>query len=516
MAKQSKPKSKNADVTPDPSGSPSIMDAIADPDLLGAAFKDQATWSAWFAFLRALFGLELSAAELATFRECTEREAPNAGGYLEAWLICGRRSGKSFVLALVAVFLACFFNWAPYLSAGEVGTIMVVAADRRQAQVILGYVRGLLEIPLLSRLVVSDGAESIVLDNRVEITVQTASFRSIRGRTVIAALLDELAFWRSEHSANPDQEIIRALRPAMSTIPGAMLLCASSPYARKGELFKAFDRWHGKDDAKRLVWRAPSLTMNLALDPAIVRDALAEDEAAARAEYLAEFRTDVEAFVRLDTVRDALGDYRERPPVDGCRYFGFVDPSGGSSDSFTLAIGHRERDGNVVDAIRARKPPFSPSDVVDEFARVLRSYRIREVVGDRYGGEFPRELFRRHDITYRIADKTRSELYQGLLPQLNAGRIVLPNNDELVKQLVGLERRVQRSGRETIDHGPRGHDDIANAVAGVADICVAASMTAVAQFGTYGRLTPVAQNSKFDGLIDDPADPLFGGYATSR
>jgi hypothetical protein len=493
---------------------PNILDAIADPDLLGSAFKDVGTWSAWFAFLRALFGLKLSAAELATFKECTERKAPSADGYSEAWLICGRRSGKSMTLALIAVFLAVFRDWQPYLSAGEVGTVMVIATDRRQAQVILGYIRGLLEIPLLSRLVISDGAESIVLDNRVEITVQTASFRSIRGRTVIAALLDELAFWRSEDSANPDQEILRALRPAMATVPGAMLLCASSPYARKGELFKAFDKWFGVSDAKPLVWKAPSLTMNLALDPAIVRDALAEDEAAARAEYLAEFRSDIEAFVRLDTVRECLGDFKERPPVDGIRYFGFVDPSGGSADSFTLAIGHREHDGNVVDAIRARKPPFSPSDVVDEFARVLRSYRIREVTGDRYGGEFPRELFRRHDIQYRLADKTRSELYQGLLPQLNAGRIVLPNSDELVKQLVGLERRVQRSGRETIDHGPRGHDDSANAVAGVADICVAASLAPTAQWGTYGRPDPVARNSKFDGLIED--GPLAGGYATSR
>jgi hypothetical protein len=184
-------------------------------------------------------------------------------------------------------------------------------------------------------------------------------------------------------------------------------------------------------------------------------------------------------------------------------------------DSFTLAIGHREKDRNVIDAIRARKPPFSPANVVDEFARLLRSYRIREVTGDRYGGEFPRELFRRHDIQYQIASKNRSELYQGLLPQLNAGRIVLPNDDDLVKQLVGLERRVQRSGREIIDHAARSHDDIANAVAGVADICVAASMTPTAAFSVYSAAIPYHRPpSRFDGLIDE--GPLAGGHAVSR
>jgi hypothetical protein len=32
----------------------------------------------------------------------------------------------------------------------------------------------------------------------------------------------------------------------------------------------------------------------------------------------------------------------------------------------------------------------------------------------------------------------------------------------------GLERRTARGGRDTIDHAPGGHDDLANVVAGVA------------------------------------------------
>ena len=37
----------------------------------------------------------------------------------------------------------------------------------------------------------------------------------------------------------------------------------------------------------------------------------------------------------------------------------------------------------------------------------------------------------------------------------------------LLTQLVGLERRTARGGRDSIDHAPGGHDDLANAVAGV-------------------------------------------------
>jgi hypothetical protein len=511
---RSKPKSGRR--SPATSLTPSILDAIGDPELLGAAFEDHETWAAWFCFLKTLTGLKLSTDELKTFRECTERKTPRAGGHQEAYLVVGRRGGKSRILAAVAVWLACFRDWKPYLSAGERGTVMIVAVDRRQAQVILGYVKGMLSIPLLNQLVEGETAEAIELHGNIGIEVHTASFKSVRGRTVIAGLLDEAAYFRSEDSALPDVELVNALKPAMATVPGAMLLVASSPYARKGVLWRAYDKHFGKDDSKVLVWQAPSLVMNPSLDEGIVRDALAEDEAAAQAEYLALFRSDIEAFVRLDTVRDCLGDYRKRPPVDGVRYFGFCDAAGGSGgDSFTMAIAHREREQIIVDGVWAKKPPFSPSQVIDGFADVLRSYRIREVVGDAYAGSYPREHFsQRHGIPYRVADKNRSALYQSLLPQLNSGRIVLPRDDELVKQLVGLERRVQRSGRETIDHAPRGHDDIANAVAGVADICVAASMTPFAAFGTYGRPDPVRQHSKWDGLIEE--GPLAGGYATSR
>src|SRR5580700_4975679 len=102
---------------------------------------------------------------------------------------------------------------------------------------------------MLKALIVRETAEAIDLKNGVTIEILTASFRTVRGYTLIAALCDEIAFWRSDESANPDSEIIGAIRPAMATIPGAMLLCASSPYARRGELYQTFRRYHGQDDA---------------------------------------------------------------------------------------------------------------------------------------------------------------------------------------------------------------------------------------------------------------------------
>ena len=106
--------------------------------------------------------------------------------------------------------------------------------------------------------------------------------------------------------------------------------------------------------------------------------------------------------------------------------------------------------------------------MVDDFAALLKTYRVSRVTGDRYAGEFPRELFRRHGIAYDLAKQTKSELFRDLLPLLNSGRIVLPRNDRLLGQIVGLERRTSAVGRDTISHPDRGHDDVANAVAGAA------------------------------------------------
>jgi hypothetical protein len=112
-----------------------ITDAISDPLVFGPAFRKPETWTAWRVFLSALFALPMNSDEqLVLYRECTGRISQPTAQATEGWLVCGRRSGKSFILALTAVFLACFKDWTPYLGIGERGTVMIIASDRRQAR----------------------------------------------------------------------------------------------------------------------------------------------------------------------------------------------------------------------------------------------------------------------------------------------------------------------------------------------------------------------------------------------
>src|SRR5262245_5546217 len=104
------------------------------------------TWGAWRSFLCALFALPMTDSEAKVFTECTDRDDLPTEPHGEAWLICGRRSGKSFCLALIAVYLAAFKDWRPYLGPGERATIMVIAQDRKVARVIYRFCRAMFEM----------------------------------------------------------------------------------------------------------------------------------------------------------------------------------------------------------------------------------------------------------------------------------------------------------------------------------------------------------------------------------
>jgi len=49
---------------------------------------------------------------------------------------------------------------------------------------------------------------------------------------------------------------------------------------------------------------------------------------------------------------------------------------------------------------------------------------------------------------------------------LNSAKVRLLDLPELLREFRGLERRRGASGRDRVDHGPRGHDDQCNSVAG--------------------------------------------------
>jgi hypothetical protein len=453
-----------------------IIAACRDPNIFGRWFAHEADRRNWFVVLKTIFGLPLDDGELATFREHTGRSAPAVAGYNLATLVIGRRGGKSVILATCAAFLSAFYDWRPFLTGGEAATILVVSADKKSGQVTFRYLKEMLSIPLLAGLIQRETAEVLELSNGVNIEVTPASYRTIRGRTLAGCLADEQAFWRTDDGANPDVEVMAAIRPAMLTIPNAKLIKASSPYARKGVLWDDYRRHYGNDDSPTLVWQASTQVMHPSIDQAFLDAEYADDPARARAEYGATFRTDVETFIAREAVEACVcGDRFEVPPMLTAAYTAFVDPSGGSSDAMTVAIGHREGELAALDVLREFRPPFSPEEVVTEICELLARYRVHTVLGDRYAGMWPRERFAQHGVVYEAAAKPKSDLYRDLLPILNGGRCELLDHPRAIAQICSLERRTARGGKDSIDHPPKMHDDLANAIAGCLTNLIASS-----------------------------------------
>jgi hypothetical protein len=401
--------------------------AIADDALLGRGFCG-ASWSTWRAVLRAAEGLPLDDDQHRAFARVAEREPP-ARRVREVWCIAGRRSRKDSVASAIAA-AAAMNDYRAHLRAGERATVLCLACDRSQARIVTRYIAGYFrEIQLLSPLVERETEDGLELSNGVEIVVATNSYRSVRGRTIICAIFDEVAFWKDEDSTTPDIETYNAVLPGLVTLPGAMQVGISTPYRRSGLLFDRFRRHYGKPHDDALVVKGPSAVFNPTLPQSVIDAALERDPEAAAAEWLAEWRSDLADFVSRDVVDAATVAGRfELPPVSGISYAAFADPSGGSSDAMTLAIGHSDGHRVVIDAIRERRPPFSPADVVAEFAELLAFYGISTIEGDRYGGEWPAERFREHGIDYRTAEHPKSDLYRELLPVFM--RLVCPPGAE--------------------------------------------------------------------------------------
>jgi hypothetical protein len=448
-----------------------VADALRSAHLFGPHFEGD-SWNTWRAVLKAAFAEPLSKAERATFTAVAER-APPRHRVKELVAIVGRGGGKDSVASFIAAYIAMSFDpRAAKLRAGERAFVMCLATDKDQAGIAFRYIRALFEdVPTLRKMVKTIGFDSIELTNRVVIQVIVNSYRAIRGRSVLAAIFDEAAFWRNDESTNPDSEVHAALAPGLARVNGSMLVMISSAYRRAGLLYDRWKACYGQPDDDVLVVRGTTTQFNPLFDRAVIDKALAADLAHSSAEYLSQWRDDLSTFISRGLLEGCIEPgVMVRPPIAGVTYAAFTDSSGARGDSFTAAVAHRElhggRERTVNDCIYEGPPPFNPSEVIEDISKLLKLYRCSTVTGDNYAPEFVVEHFRKCGIRYATSKLDRSEIYLGFLPLITSGQVLLLDHPRAIAQFANLERRTFPSGKDRIDHGRSGHDDLSNAIAG--------------------------------------------------
>lgn len=448
-----------------------LQDFIEDARLAGSysAFKTPETWRPWMVFSRAIHGEPLrNAAERKLFTRCTgiEHYEARKDGYAEAVAIVGRQAGKTQFASLLVSALAALH---PPVPDGHLYALLIAQDHRAAVRTAFSYIKAIFDSsPMLKQLVVNSKTDTLELNNGIRVAAYPCNPASVRGLRAIVAVCDELAFYRSSEMVPQDKEMLRALRPCLATT-GGRIVCPSSPYGQSGTLWEMHRRHYGKGDGAVLIWQADAPTMNATLPADYIKRMREDDPEAYRSEVLGEFRQGLTSLIDPAVLDRCVGEHQEIERQENVHYEAFVDPSGGRRDPYALAIGHLDKVSErvVVDCIRRWEAPFNPSGVTSEIVDILRRYQVSAVTGDRYAGEWPREQFRAHRVRYDVSRLDKSRLYLELLASLNAQRVELPSNQNLITELRCLERRRGPSGRDRVDHPPNGHDDLANAAAGL-------------------------------------------------
>jgi len=498
---------------------------LEDQELIGRVMSG-ASWLSWRALLIAMMGERLTDEERAIFTRLTGRASEPLERVEEFWAVTGRRGGKSFAMAVLIVYLAVFVNYRG-LTIGETGVVLCLAKDQRQARVVFDYIAGLFEgVPLLMGLVRQKVAETLSLVSGIDIEIRSASFRGLRGVTCVAVVCDEVCFWfTNEDAANSDVEILGAVRPALGTTNGP-LICISTPYARRGAAYEAWAKEYGpKGDPLILVARGGTRDLNPSYPQKKIDREMAKDPAFARAEYYGEWRDDVAAFIGRELVESLIerGVTCRLPDRRKYGYVGFADPAGGSgadTDSFTAGIAHREFGERgphyKLDWLFEKKPPFSPDAVIREVCGTLKAYGVRKVVGDKWADGFVPEAFRRYGVVYEASARPKSDLYLQALAMMTSRQCSLLDDKRLVSQLIGLERRTSRSGKDIVDHVRDAHDDVANACCGALTLAMAKQPMRISQAlldrledpyraGLPASMSDPGREARFRALLRDVA-----------
>jgi hypothetical protein len=446
----------------------SMRDALADPNLLGGIL-DGPSWAVWCVLLIASQGERLTDDERVIFERFTGRPCEPGIRVEEFWGIIGRRGGKSRAISVLSVYVAALCDHSENLVSGERGLVLCLAQNQRTAAVTFEYACSIFESkPVLGALIIGRTADTLSLKGRIDLEIRPASFRSLRGLTCVQVIADETAVWFSdETSANTDAEILNAIRPALATT-GGQLFVISSPYGKFGEVWETFNAHYGPDgDPLILVAKGSTAEFNPQISPSVIARAMARNPIKAMAEYGAEFRPDASGYADVELIQ-ALVDSGVvvRPPQPNIRYVSFTDVSGGVRDSFTCGVAHLEDGVAVLDCLLEIKAPFNPSDATWQVAETLKSYRLHTTTGDKFSAQYAVSAFAQCGITYTHSERDRSAVYADMLPLLTSGRCRLLDNPRLVAQFAGLRVHPSPGGKDRIDHGRGGHDDVCNAAAG--------------------------------------------------
>ncbi len=408
-------------------------------------------------------------------------------------LICGRRSGKTLISAVIAIYCAISNNWKPFLKKTPFATVLIMSHSREFSDEVLEVIRTLIESSdILSALVNKQKKNTSSTMNlkipwivsgkieysRVQIKVAAASSKTTRGVAACAILCDEIGFWGlDETMKESDFKIIKAVRPSMKQFRDlAMLIKLSSPAIRQGILYDEYKKSRaGELPESYAIFKAPSWVIS---PPDVVPDSefIEEyelDPDGFDTEYRSNFTDSLSNFIVPEYIDMAVlkGVTFLPPEPDGGKYKAAID-SAFKGDAFTFSVtsymNNRLKQYVSKGWKGTKQNPVNAHEVAEYIRNICKQFMIDTVGADQFSFQPLREIFERYGVTleeYTFTASFKKKIFFNLKKLVHSQQTDLLDNEIQTKELKELVVEQSPTGNIKIGHPSGGSDDYATSLA---------------------------------------------------
>ena len=407
-------------------------------------------------------------------------------------LICGRRSGKSLIAAILSIYLGVTTNWRPFLRLTPAATVLIMSHSKEFSDEVLDLMREMLQnSPLLTRLINKDKkntastlflkvpflVKGVVMDSQVQLKVGAASSKTTRGGACCVIICDEIAFWNlDENMKETDVKILKAVRPTMKQFgEKGMLIKLSSPAIKQGVLFNEYEMdKRGELPETYAVFKAPSWFMNNVIPINEYYEEERLDSEAFDNEYRANFKDSLSNFILPETVeRAVLKNVKFLPPSadKNVKYYASIDAAF-KADRFTFSlVGITEN--RVTQYISkgwegSRRVPITSSIVAQWIKTAIKDFPVDFIAADQFAFQPLKEIFEIYGVTLKentFTPKFKKQIYFNLKKLFHSEQIDLLDNPLQTKEIKELVVEQSASGTIKIGHPMAGSDDFSDSLA---------------------------------------------------
>lgn len=386
----------------------------------------------------------------------------------------GRQAGKSRTLAVLAL-------WHAWRTPGF--RVLVLSAGEDAAKDLLAEIARLAGSPLLAGSVVDSTASTITLSNGSTIRCVPQSEKQVRGKSIDLLILDEAAYI--------DEEIWRAARYTILARPGSRVFMCSTPRGRRDRFFATHYHLapagagpieHAGVLVESFHW--PSTVSPLVDDELVEFWRRTDDPRVFRREVLAEWVDEAGQYFSADELDSNVAPFEQVDPLTagGAYVVGGVDWGGRVDANAAVMVGALGRGdvdlgGPIFAVAMARERQGSMNEWARDLARwcdpSVGGFEAWALASEMNGvGQAPTELLRdelkKRDLRPWIAkpvwttNARKANGFGQMKLLLQQGRLVLPADPALRRQLEALEFATTEAGNTTIAvPASKGHDDLA-------------------------------------------------------